>query len=319
MILAGLHLDVKDYVNYYAGRDPYRPVLEATPSGSWVQLSRCLPQTVLRSDEWYNDYILKGGIRDIIGTRLVDSPSFTILLSAHWGIYQESFTATAIAWLRELTDPLSNAARLHAELRELGWKSAARALDQVAAGVIVTDAKGRVVEMNRAAENVLRREDGLLVRQGRLCAQRIFDHEKLARAIAVAANANTAAAVARMLVGRRGGRVGYILTVAPLGVELAVYERPLAMILFADPDARTPSERELAEFFGLSRAESRLTAALLAGKKLREVAADSGVQITTVRTQLSSVLRKVGVSRQTELIRVLSNIPVVAASLPEGK
>jgi len=60
MTLAGLHLDVKDYVNYYAGRDPYRPVLEATPSGSWVQLSRCLPQTVLRSDEWYNDYILKG-------------------------------------------------------------------------------------------------------------------------------------------------------------------------------------------------------------------------------------------------------------------
>jgi DNA-binding CsgD family transcriptional regulator/PAS domain-containing protein len=207
------------------------------------------------------------------------------------------------------------------ELRELGWKSAAalRALDQVAAGVIVTDAKGRVVEMNRAAENVLRREDGLLVRQGRLCAQRIFDHEKLARAIAVAANANTAAAVARMLVGRRGGRVGYILTVAPLGVELAVYERPLAMILFADPDARTPSERELAEFFGLSRAESRLTAALLAGKRLREVAADSGVQITTLRTQLSSVLRKVGVSRQAELISVLSNIPVVPASLPEGK
>ena len=321
MSLAGLNLDVKDYIDYYGVRDPYRPVLQAAPSGNWVQLSKCLPETVLRRDEWYNGYILKGGIRDIIGTRLFDSPSCTILLSAHWGIYQESFTATAIAWLRELTDPLSNAARLHAELRELGWKSAAalRALDQVAAGVIVTDAKGRVVEMNRAAENVLRREDGLLVRQGRLCAQRIFDHEKLARAIAVAANANTAAAVARMLAGRRGGRVGYILTVAPLGVELAVYERPLAMILFADPDARTPSERELAEFFGLSRAESRLTAALLAGKKLREVAADSGVQITTVRTQLSSVLRKVGVSRQTELIRVLSNIPVVAASLPEGK
>ena len=121
-------------------------------------------------------------------------------------MYQESFTATSTASLRDLTDPLSN--RLHAELRELGWKSAAalRALDQVAAGVIITDAKGSVVEMNRAAENVLRREDGLLVRQGKLCAQRIFDHEKLARAIAVAANWKTAAAVARMLVGRRDGR-----------------------------------------------------------------------------------------------------------------
>ena len=159
----------------------------------------------------------------------------------------------------------------------------------------------------------------MTVRQGKLCAQRVLDHEKLARAIASAANGKPAAAVGRLLVGRRGGRVAYILTVAPLGVEIAVYERPLAMILVADPDARTPSERELAEFFGLSPAESRLTAALLAGKKLREVAADSGVQITTVRTQLSSVLRKVGISRQTELIRVLSNIPVIPAYLPETK
>jgi DNA-binding NarL/FixJ family response regulator len=122
-----------------------------------------------------------------------------------------------------------------------------------------------------------------------------------------------------MLVGRRGDRVAYILTVAPLGVELAIYERPLAMILVADPDTRAPSEMDLAEFFGLSPAERRVAAALLAGKKLREVAADSGVQITTARTQLSSILRKVGVTRQTELIRVLSHIPVIPASPPRGK
>jgi DNA-binding CsgD family transcriptional regulator len=91
------------------------------------------------------------------------------------------------------------------------------------------------------------------------------------------------------------------------------------MILAADPDARSPSERDLAEFFGLSRAESWLTAALLAGKTTREAATDLEVQITTLRTQLSSVLRKVGVSRQAELIRVLSNIPVVPASLSEVK
>jgi PAS domain-containing protein len=74
--------------------------------------------------------------------------------------------ATATASLRELFDPLSNAARVHAELRELGWKSAAaaRALDQLAAGVIITDGDGRVVEMNRAAEQILRRNDGLTVR-----------------------------------------------------------------------------------------------------------------------------------------------------------
>jgi DNA-binding CsgD family transcriptional regulator len=69
----------------------------------------------------------------------------------------------------------------------------------------------------------------------------------------------------------------------------------------------------------LSRAESRLTAALLDGKTMREAATDFEVQITTLRTQLSSVLRKVGVSRQAELIRVLSNIPVVPASPSDVK
>ena len=107
------------------------------------------------------------------------------------------------------------------------------------------------------------------------------------------------------------------MTVAPLGVELAVYERPLAMILVADPDARTPSERDLAAFFGLSPAESRLAVALLAGKKLGEVAIDFGVQITTLRTQLGSILRKTGVTRQVDLIRLLSNIPVIPVGTPE--
>src|SRR5438105_12448799 len=95
--------------------------------------------------------------------------------------------------------------------------------------------------------------------------------------------------------------------------------RPLTLILSIVSNARPPTERDLAELFGLSPAESRLTVALLAGKTMREIATDSGVQITTLRTQLSSVLRKVGVRRQTELIRVLANIPVVPASLPEGK
>jgi DNA-binding CsgD family transcriptional regulator len=52
---------------------------------------------------------------------------------------------------------------------------------------------------------------------------------------------------------------------------------------------------------------------------MRKAATDLEVQITTLRTQLSSVLRKVGVSRQAGLIRVLSMIPVVPASLSDVK
>jgi len=91
------------------------------------------------------------------------------------------------------------------------------------------------------------------------------------------------------------------------------------MIVLADPTGQYPSERDLAEFFRLSPAESRLAVALLAGKKLREIAPDWGVQITTLRTQLSSILRKTGVTRQAALIRLLSRVPVIAAGTPETK
>jgi DNA-binding CsgD family transcriptional regulator len=220
-----------------------------------------------------------------------------------------------------LYDPLSKAAQLHAELRELGWKSAAalRALDQVAAGVIISDGECRVVEMNRAAEDILRRDDGLMVRDGKLGAYRVFEHDKLARFIAHAALGKTATAIGRMLVRTRSGRVAYSLAVAPLGVELALYERPLAIILVGDPLARTLTETDLIEFFGLSPAESRVAAALLAGKKVRQIAVELDVQITTVRTQLSSIFQKVGAKNQADLIRMLLSVPVLPAGLREAK
>ena len=45
-----------------------------------------------------------------------------------------------------------------------------------------------------------------------------------------------------------------------------------------------------------------------ATSKLSNIAGDIGVQITTLRTQLSAILRKFDVDRQSDIIRVVSNI-----------
>jgi DNA-binding CsgD family transcriptional regulator len=47
------------------------------------------------------------------------------------------------------------------------------------------------------------------------------------------------------------------------------------------------------------------------GKRLNDIAAGSGVKITTLRTQLRSILRKVGVDRQTQLVQVLSKVQAI--------
>jgi DNA-binding CsgD family transcriptional regulator/PAS domain-containing protein len=311
-----------DYFSYYHALDRYRPILETLPAATWLQISECLPETVLRRDEWYNDYLLKAGIDDALSARLFETPSHIVVFGVSHGIDRASFTAADIAALQEVSEPLARAARLHAELGGLGWESSIplTALDQLAAAVIVADGDGRVTEMNRAAERVLQRGDGLTISNGKLGALHVFDSARLEAFIAAAAaEQKTGAAIGHMRVQRNNGNPPYILTVAPLGADLSFYGCPLALIVLADPEQQSPSERELAEFLGLSPAESRLAVALLAGAKLGEVAIDFGVQITTLRTQLGSILRKTGVTRQVDLIRLLSKVPVLLAGATEIK
>jgi hypothetical protein len=201
-----------DYVAHYAALDPFQPICHSTPTGSWVSLSECLPP-VLRKSEWYNDFVVKCGVRDIVAARLSDDRSHTEILGIHYGIHQSPSASSRAVQVNELLEPLGHASRLHAELRNLGWRSsvAFQALDQLAAGVIVTRDDRRVVELNRAAEEIIRRNDGLSIRHGKLCAVRVFEDTKLATLIAGAVpQGNSSGATRRMLIGRRYGRLAYI-------------------------------------------------------------------------------------------------------------
>ena len=189
-----------------------------------------------------------------------------------------------------------------------------QALDQLCAGVIVTDDAGLIIESNRTANAIVQLADGLLIREGRLCARRIFETSKMARLIAAATEEKSPVGGARMVIGRCEGLPPYVLAVMPLHAA-PVDDQRLAMIIIVDPARYVPSEKDLADLFGLSPAEARVTAALMTGKSLADIAAASGVQITTVRTQLRSILRKVGVKRQFDLVRMLSSTGI-SSSIP---
>ena len=184
--------------------------------------------------------------------------------------------------------------------------AARQALNYLSAGVVLTDVEGHVLETNQLASEILHHEDGLQIRDGRLTASRSFNSAKLAAGIAGRAPCG---ADGHLLIGRKGGARPHAVTIAPLdgGGDGARAQR-IVMVLIVNPDWQTPSERSVSAFFGLSPAESRLAASLMQGRKLADIARDSGVEVTTLRTQLSSILRKVGVERQVDLVRVLSGI-----------
>lgn len=312
---SGPSVDLKaDYISHYSSLDPYRSALDAAENGTWVALSECLPETILRTDEWYNDFVVKSGVGDILGTRLYDGPLHKVIFGIHQEIGRGPFAAATVAAMQGLFEPLSRAACFHSHLRTLGWQShvARGALEQLAAGVIVVDGHGCVIEINAAAERFLRCNNGLTLRKGRLAALRVFESTRLDNLIIAAANNSAGSEIGRMVIGRRDRPSPYHLTVAPLAADLAFFDRTMAIIVVTDPESSAPTQRELIELFGLSSAESRLALALVAGNKLQDIAPDFGVQVTTLRSQLGSIFRKTGVRRQTDLVRAISRMPVAA-------
>lgn len=77
-----------------------------------------------------------------------------------------------------------------------------------------------------------------------------------------------------------------------------------ALALVVDPVARHGIEPDLAaEVLGLTPAEGRVAVALAAGQTVAGVAASLGCAESTAKTHLKSVYRKLGIRKQTELVR----------------
>src|SRR3954453_2935695 len=303
-----------DYVNHFAALDPYWPLLEAEPGRGWLRLLTCLPEPRLRHDAWYNEFVMKSGIGDILGAQLGSTPTHSVVFGLHYGLHRALPGSRQAARLRLLNEPLRQSASLHLRLNNHGWRSsvAGLALEQLGAAVIVTDSEGRIVELNRAGERMLSAGDRLTVRHGKLGALRNFETARLMALVAAATTLGASGpTIGCMLIGSRQGGMPYTVSVTPLGTEQALSPSPLAMVLVAGPEQRQPSATDLAHLFGFSPAESRVAATLLRGRKLSEIAVETGVRMPTLRTQLSSVLKKVGVSRQADLIRILTSIPAV--------
>src|SRR5260370_11073376 len=99
-----------DYVRHYAAVDPYSPLLD----GSWKKLSECLPEQLLRESEWYNDFVLGCGVRDILGARLVNTPSHRVIFGIHQQIGR-AFSDKVDSLVDLVAIPLEQAAQRHLE------------------------------------------------------------------------------------------------------------------------------------------------------------------------------------------------------------
>jgi DNA-binding CsgD family transcriptional regulator len=126
----------------------------------------------------------------------------------------------------------------------------------------------------------------------------------------VADDHNVASGVA--IVHRPSLRQPFVLIVSRLTTTTAETDdpsRPRVVVLVKDPsEAGSANAELLIDLFGLTRRESEVALAIVAGHGLRGAAQELGVAVTTARTHLQHVFEKTHTRRQSELTSLILQI-----------
>lgn len=192
----------------------------------------------------------------------------------------------------------------------------------------LVDAHRRVHLRNAAAESLRDRGGRIVELDGRLhCADPQEDAE-LACALLrleLGHGRTTAEPAPRRTVLRVGGSGpgahAVLLTERSSGDEPAP---PLAVVrCYPLQHDAEPDPTLVAEAFELTPAEARVAAQLARGLSAVEIAAGRGVSMQTVRAQIRAVFEKTGINRQSDLVRLLVEMPnvdrIAEPASPAGK
>jgi len=191
----------------------------------------------------------------------------------------------------------------------------AEAMDLMPTGLLLLDARRRVVLENRGAQRVARLEDGFRIDPSGPSIEDARENAILQKLIADALEPNVGGPTAStgfMAVSRPSGKQSFALMVAPLvsGPGRTVVRDAAVAIFVADPEAgRIHDPEVLGAMYSLTHSEAELVRLLAKGRSLEEAAAVRGVSMNTARSHLKHVFAKTGTSRQGELVRlVLSGV-----------
>ena len=187
----------------------------------------------------------------------------------------------------------------------------AEAIDRLPTGLLLLDAKRRVVVQNRGAERIIAANDGFRIDRHGPSADDARENATFQKLIADAIDARAGQEIRSagfVAISRPSGERSYAVMVTPLiaAPGKSVMSDAVVAIFVADPSARFFAGPEvLTELYQLTHSEAELVRLLATGLSLEEAADKRGVSLNTARSHLKHVFAKTETSRQGELVRLI--------------
>lgn len=214
------------------------------------------------------------------------------------------FTPEALRVMRLLVPHLDRAVRLQVRMTSADLRAdlLSGTLDALTLGVLLINAAGLPVCVNRRAYEITDRSNALRLGGSGLVAANRSDDQLLRQLISDASSAGSQGVLAIS----RGDELRPLLLFAiPLksGAKRdAPTDAPCCAIFISDPDRTdSPSVEALRRAFGLTYREAQTAIAVAHGHGLKAAAKSMGVALTTARSQLQQTFAKTGTRQQAEL------------------
>jgi DNA-binding CsgD family transcriptional regulator/PAS domain-containing protein len=220
-------------------------------------------------------------------------------------------------YIRYLCSHLRESALVHKKLDQQRYINglANDILNSWPRGIIALSEYGVIEMANSRAEEILARNNGIGRLHGKLAIDDRRPAEMLNQHLAGLASMTSDGLPdidSNIAVRKRGGGPDYQLILSSIklrewNIESRASDR-VAIAYLQDPaDTTAPSINQLQSFYGMTKAQCRISRALYSGKSVSETADSLNVSINTVRTHLRQIYAKTGARTQAELLGLLTS------------
>jgi DNA-binding CsgD family transcriptional regulator len=318
--------DLQAYVDHHAKTSPYLARVHKLPVGQPARSEMLITDEELTKTAHYNEYVRPRRLGHYATGMVVDrGPGRFTGLSIADHRDDADRRARQMKLVEVLGPHLMRAFRLRRAFtaQKATGDAAQAALDRWVHPALVLNSQRGLVAINRAAELLLQRDDGLrLGRDGQLrCVDetrtRALDAAiRKCAAIATAMDVKCQPDLDGVVLPRPSGAAPLRAMMWPLpflgDATSSEFGAGTVLMVIFDPDQvqRTPVGW-LAQQYGLTPSEQRLAEAIINGVPLAEAAEQLGIQESTARTRLKIIQAKTDCRRQVDLVRLAHAMPAV--------
>ena len=304
----------REYLEVYHPIDERIPRFRQLPDSHLVHVKDLYTAEELKTSPTYNEILLRSQYQNGLNVRL-DGPDTSHI---SWGlgdpVASDGWGSSEIATIKRLLPHIRQFIRVRQALvrAEAHGTTVTALLGNPRIGVLHLDRRGQIIEVNDRARSILRLGDGLSDRDGVLGARNPDDQLRLERLVAAALPVGGAIAVSgSMLLGRSSGLPPFVVHVKPAVVPQPDYgaRHVAALVLIVEPGSQHRIDPGLvARTLGLTPMESRVAAGLAEGRSVDEMAGAMGNTKHAVYWHLQRIYRKLSISRQAELVRLVLSL-----------